>query len=139
MHFRNCDDRVRGLAMEYNNNGRESRAILLFQRLRARGYFFLSLFFSPLSPRLVGRLVHVAHVRYSRCERARHVGRCAHCATDTDTTIHNTCPSVRPARSINVREKNDIVVLGLDHLADGAARPAQGRILSFRIPSFHID
>jgi len=56
-------------------------------------FFFLS-FSSPSS--------HVVHVRYSRCERARHVvGRCAHCATDT--TIH-TCPSVHPA-SINVRKK----------------------------------
>lgn len=103
LHFRNCNDRPPhagdGGPTKYNNNHYwESlaymNAILLFQQ-RCMWIFSLSLLPPPPLPLLIyfrrRWLVHVAHVRCERA-RARHVARCAHCATNT--TIH-TCPSVR--------------------------------------------
>jgi len=103
-----------------------------------RARFFCSyvvradIFFFSLSP----SSSHVAHVRYSRCERARHVvDRCAHCATDT--TIH-TCPFVRPfvrsfvrPASINVRKKKRYRGVWLGPPGRQSPVVRQGRIQSF--------
>jgi len=147
VHFRNCDDRPRR-----TTDGRSTiiiiekvsraRAILLFQRRCTR---ICSPFPSPLHRdrrrcrrrRRRRRFVHVAHVRYTRSERARARARATrrsvrtlrHGHRDSHLSVRPSArPPVRPSGStvgINVRKKNDIVAsFGLDHLADRTARPA---------------